>query len=271
MNKNLTMDQLPKKIETKTSPFSLPKSTINSIQTKNVKTLKFSTDREPNLFYIFIGIFIVFASGVIVYVLLSLSQLQKLAENNASSTTNTITPNIVEVSNEEVILIQTPWASKEVKINNNVVWHLQLPSSFIETSIDAADGTNIFIGEDGFNKYKLLLSFPLFANYPEGEPEDLAEWIQKELTFLTPEKSLEVTSESFTLNNNVSATLLMNMNEITADSGNARIFGTKKSLVLYIAKTKTRNFSKITLIPQELYSEESAKAFMERLASSIRF
>lgn len=262
------MDQSDKKIETKTHPFALPKSTINALQTKNVRKMKFSTSREPNYFYIAVGAFVVFASGVIVYVLLSLSQLQKLSQVNTVNTT----PTIVEVNDtEDQSPIQNSWSNKEIKINNNVVWDLQLPESFIETTAGTTDGTNIFTGIDSGNSYKLQLSFPLFTNYPNGEPENLKTWIEKELTFLTPEESLTIRSESFTLDNNVAATLLINMREVTADSGNAKIFGTKKSLVLYISKTKNRNFSKITLIPEGTYSEQTAKSVIERIASSIKF
>lgn len=262
------MDQSDKKIETKTHPFAIPKSTINSLQTKNVKKMKFSTGREPNYFYITVGAFIVFATGVIVYVLISLSQLEKLSQTNSTVNNNNT---VVEVSDTESTPLQNSWVHKELKINNNIVWNLQLPESFVETSAATTAGTNTFEGVDGGNQYKLLLSFPLFTNYPGGEPENLKSWIEKELGYLTPEESLTIRSESFTLSNNVEATLLINMREVTADSGNARIFGSKKSLVLYISKTKNRNFSKITLIPQGTYSEETAKSVLERIASSIKF
>jgi len=231
----------------------------------------YSTNKENNFFYVAVGLFVMVATGAIVYVLISLSQLQKLSVT--SNTTNTVasypTNNTVQVNDSEVI--QTPWALREVKIYNNVVWRLQLPSSFIETTLGVTDGVTLYSGEESNNQYKLQLAFPLFANYPGGEPADLKTWIQKELEFLKPEDSLNVKSESFVLNNNVQATLLLNMNEITADSGNARIFGSKKSLVLYISKTKSRNFSKITLIPQGEYNEETAKSVIERIASSIKF
>lgn len=263
------MDQPSKVIETKTSPFSLPKSTINSIQNKNIKKMKYATGNDNKFFYIFIGAFAVIVVGIIVYVIIALSRLQSLSSNDnlIPAITSYAT---VQVSDTETIK-ETPWAPREIKINNNVVWNLQLPSTFIETTIGAADGTNIFTGDDNGQSYKLILAFPLFANYPGGEPADLKTWIQKELTFLKPDDSLAVTSESFTVNNNINATLLSNMNEITVDSGNARIFGTKKSLVLYISKTKTRNFSKITLIPQGTYSEQTAHAMISRIASSIKF
>ncbi len=260
------MDHLPRKIETKTSPFSLPKSTTNSIQNKRIKTMVYSPKKENNFFYLATSVFVILATGIIVYVLISLSQLQKLSQ--VSNTTNT--PNdTVEVSDTDTI--QSKWALREIKINNNVVWSLQLPSAFIETTVGASDGITIFSGDEMGESYKLQLGFPLFTNYPGGEPEDLKSWIQKELDFLKPEDSLNVKSESFTLSNNVQATLLLNMNEITADSGNARVFGQKKSLVLYISKTKNRNFSKITLIPQGEYREETAKSIIERIASSIKF
>lgn len=262
------MDQSHNKIETKTHPFAVSKSTVNSLQTKNVKKMKFSTGREPNYFYITVGVFIIFATGVIVYVLISLSQLEKLSQVN-SIVNNTTT--VVEVSDTENTPLQNSWVPKELKINNNIVWNLQLPESFVETTVGATDGTNVFTGLDGGNQYKLLLTFPLFTNYPGGEPESLKLWIEKELSFLTPEESLTIRSESFTLENNIAATLLINMREITADSGNARIFGSKKSLVLYISKTKNRNFSKITLVPEGTYSEQTAKSVMERIASSIKF
>jgi len=265
------MDQLPRNIETKTSPFALPKSTTNSIQNKRVKTMVYSTNRESNFFYIAVGIFVIAATGAIIYVLISLSQLQKQSNVTNNNTTTPIVsyPTTVEVKDTETI--QTPWALREVKINNNVAWSLQLPSSFIETTAGVADGVTAYSGSESGAEYKLQLSFPLFTNYPAGEPVDLKAWIQKELEFLKPEDSLNVKSESFTLSNNVQATLLLNMNEVTADSGNARIFGSKKSLVLYISKTKPRNFSKITLIPQGTYSEETAMAIMERIASTIKF
>lgn len=266
------MDHLPRKIETKTSPFSLPKSTTNSIQNKRIKTMVYSPKKENNFFYLATSVFVILATGIIVYVLISLSQLQKLSQ--VSNTTNTVnttntTNNTVEVSDTDTI--QSKWALREIKINNNVVWSLQLPSAFIETTVGASDGITIFSGDEMGENYKLQLGFPLFTNYPGSEPEDLKSWIQKELDFLKPEDSLNVKSESFTLSNNVQATLLLNMNEITADSGNARIFGQKKSLVLYISKTKNRNFSKITLIPQGEYREETAKSIIERIASSIKF
>lgn len=263
------MDQLPKKIETKTTPFALPKSTTNSIQNKNIKKLKYSPRGDSNFFYILIVIFLVVATGAIIYVLLSLSQLQKISNVQNLVNTNTNTT-VVEVGDTETIT-QPIWSDREVKINNNVVWDLQLPSSFIETNTNTSDGISVFTGDDSGYLYKLKLEFPLFTNYPNGEPESLKEWVKQELAFLSPEESLTITSESFTVNENVDATLLINMREVTADSGNARIFGTKKSLVLYIAKTKNRNFSKITLVPQDIYNDQSARALIERIASTLKF
>jgi hypothetical protein len=259
----------PKKIETKINPFALPKATTESLQVSNVKSLKFNYGKEPNFFYIFMGGFMVVITGILIYILFSLNQLQRFSQSSNNNIVSTPVKTI-EVSDEQPIS-QTPWANREIKINNNVVWQLQLPATFIESTIGASDGTNIFNGDDNGQRYRVVLSFPLFANYPNGNPETLRSWIQSELAFLKPEDSLKVSSESFLLQNNLEATLLLGMKEITADSGNARIFGQRNSLVLYIDKTRSRNYSKITLIPQGEYNEQTARAFIERLASSLKF
>lgn len=268
--KQIPMEPKPKPIETKTSPFVLPKSTTNSLQNVKIKQMKYKRNNTNLFLNIFMGLFIVAVTGLVVYVLISLSQLQKLSVNE--SIVNNINNTTVPVSNEDEVpdVPITPWERKDFKINNNTVWSLLVPGNFTETK-STQEGTITLTGFDNDQNYKVILNFPLFSNYPGGEPKNLKDWIQSELAFLNPEGSLEVSSESFTLDKNIEATLLININEVTADSGNARLFGNKKSLVLYIDKTKTRNYSKITVVPENEYSEETAKAFFSRIISSLEF
>lgn len=262
------MNQINPQIEQKSSPFSLPKSSANSLSSKKIKSFKYSSDKENSWFYIITFLFILIASGSIIYILISLNQLQQAPNRIPTSTVSSPVTTLVPVNDVETV--QSVWENKEIKINNNVVWSFQLPNTFVEER-SASLGTSTFIGKDLGAEYKVTFAFPLFNNYPGGEPESLDSWIKSELAFLAPDDVLEVKSESFNVNQSTDATLLLNMNEVTTDSGNARLFGTQKSLVLYIDKTRFRNYSKVTVVPNGEYNEEAVRAFMERLASTIEF
>lgn len=264
------MENKSKPIETKTSPFALPKTTTNSLQYSNVKRLKYSPNKTNALINSFIFIFILTSTGLIVYVLVTLSQLRQVVNNTVNTIVNSDTTLIpindtIDIPTPVVI----PWERREFKINNNTVWSLLLPSNFVETQ--NSNGTILLEGDDNNERYKIILDFPLFTNYPGGEPLDLKSWIQSELAFLNPEDSFLVKSENLSLENNSSATLLLNYKEVTLDSGNARLLGEKKSLVLYINKSRSRNYSKISVVPQGTYSEDTARAFLYRIISSLEF
>lgn len=258
--------QVQTKVETKTSPFSLPKITTENLNTKKIRKLKYASRQGVSGYNILVGILIIasiLGAGYIGYTLARLESVSNITQNEGND--------LIPVSDEEEVDQSQLWSRREFKINNNVVWSLELPNNFAQTSSEIVDGVISFFGEIDGEAYKLELAFPLFNNYLGGMPPTLSEWVSREKLFLPSVSGAAAQTSSFTLDNNLEAALIVGMNEITKDNGSSREFGQTKTAVLYIWKTTSRNPSKITLIPQGEYNEEAAKDIMERIAASLLF
>lgn len=254
----------------KTSPFSIQTNAYESFSKGNVKHMRFYSRglNRVNSFLLFSTLVL---SLIVAYLFITINQLEKVVYLDNLIERLSQPQNIIQVSETESVNQIAQWQRQELIINNNVAWSLELPDNFSESLTSITEGLKVFNGVDSSIKYRMELEFPLFTNYPGGVPVGLTEWVLKENSYYSDSVKNNLTTESFNVDN-LNVTLVYNAPRTLSVNNTSKEFDSAKSVfILYIDKSQSRNFSKITFIPDQSVDVETTKAFVKRVATSLRF
>ena len=170
-------------------------------------------------------------------------------------------------SPETVVIPQTEWV--KVKLTSFNIeypknWELILPRA--ET-----DGATFLEGTYENKLYQLGIFYPIFTDYdPPGIPESLKIWVDKELSYISLERKINIKIFDIKVAG-AEAKMVLNVPEGIYNDGQTRKYSDSLNHLVYVWKSVGQNPREIVLKQKEgHFNPDDAKVFLELFLSKIK-